>query len=241
MDLLSRFLQLFLPPLCPGCGRILEEGREGVCPACLEGIRWIRSPLCSICGAPFSSQEGGDHPCGSCLTRKNYFTIARALGSYQGTLREAIHRWKYGRKAPLGRLFGVWMAEGFNRFWPSDPPHLILPVPLHRHRLRERGFNQALDLASRVSRRTGIPFERRTLIKCFSTPPQAGLHAADRERAIRGVFRVAHGERIRGKRILLVDDVFTTGATANECARVLLAAGADRVDVFTLAHTPKGT
>ncbi len=162
--------------------------------------------------------------------------MGRALGYYEGPFREAIHRWKYQGKTYLTPLLGEWMARGVFEHWEADGFDLVIPVPLHLHRLRARGFNQALLLAKELGRRTGIPYLKRVLEKSKPTVPQVSLSGAEREKEIRGAFRLSGEERVRGKCILLVDDVFTTGATVNECARILLSGGAKRVDVLTLAH-----
>lgn len=237
--LIERLLQFFLPPQCHCCEKFLEEQEKGICPDCLLKIRWIEPPFCSVCGTPFISKEMGSHPCGACLTKRNYFTMARALGYYEGSLQEAIHQWKYERKITLSPIFGEWMAEGLNRFGDSTPIDLLIPVPLHRQRLRERGFNQALLLVRELSRRTGIPYRKRLLQKKKPTIPQVNLGGREREKGVRGSFHILEKRELEGKSILLVDDVYTTGATVNECSRVLLAGGAVRVDVLTLARAVK--
>jgi ComF family protein len=236
---IERLLQFFLPPQCPCCETVLEEGAKGICPGCLSKIHWIESPFCSVCGAPFISKEISNHPCGACLRKKKYFTMARALGYYGGPLQEAIHRWKYEGKITLNPIFGEWMAEGLHRYWDPHQMDLLIPVPLHRERLRERGFNQALLLVKELSRRTGIPYRTKVLQKMKPTVPQVNLSGAEREKGVRGSFRMVERETLEGKSILLVDDVYTTGATGNECSKVLLAGGAERVDLLTLAHAIK--
>ena len=237
--LFARLLQFFLPSQCLCCEQFLEEKQHGLCSSCFSEVRWIEPPLCTVCGVPFASPEAGEHPCGTCRTKRRYFTTARALGSYQGVLQEAIHRWKYEERMSIARLFGQWMTEGLQRFWGSSFFDLLIPVPLHVSRLRERGFNQALLLADEISHRTGIPCEKRLLLKIKPTVPQIHLSGGEREKGIKGVFRVAQEDRVQKKSILLIDDVFTTGATVNECSKVLLASGAQRVDVLTLAHAVK--
>lgn len=165
--------------------------------------------------------------------------MARALGVYEGSLREAIHRWKYEGKTALTSFFASRMVEGLSRYWDPESFDLLIPVPLHPQRLRERGFNQALLLAKEMSHRTGIPFRKRLLRKSRPTPPQVNLSGGEREKAVRGSFYTTRSEDVKGRSILLVDDVYTTGATVNECARALLKAGAERVDVLTLAHALK--
>lgn len=236
---IERLFQFILPPQCHCCEKFLEEGQQGICPECLSKIRWIEPPFCSICGTPFVSREIGSHLCGTCLTKKRYFIMARALGSYEGALQEAIHRWKYQGKTTLNPIFGDWMAEGLYRYWDPNLIDLLIPVPLHPQRLRERGFNQALLLVKELSRRTGIPYRKRLLQKIRPTLPQVNLSGVEREKGVKGSFTIDGKEETEGKAILLVDDVYTTGATVNECSKVLMAAGAERVDVFTLAHTMK--
>lgn len=165
--------------------------------------------------------------------------MARALGSYEGSLREAIHRWKYQGKTYLTPFLGEWMEEGLRRYWDPEALDLLIPVPLHIERLRDRGFNQALLLVKELSRRTGIPYPLKVLQKRIPTVPQVHLSGAEREKGVRGVFHVKRREKITGKSVLLVDDVYTTGATINECSKVLIAGGAERVDVLTLAHAIK--
>lgn len=165
--------------------------------------------------------------------------MARALGYYEGPLQEAIHRWKYQGRMSLTPFFGEWMAETLQRYWQPSSIDLLIPVPLHRQRLRERGFNQALLLARELSRRTGIPYHKRILQKKRPTLPQINLSGSGREKGVKGVFQVTKKENLKGKWVLLLDDVYTTGATVNECSKVLMAGGAGRVDVFTLAHAIK--
>ncbi len=228
--------QFLLPPQCYCCEAFLPEGQEGFCRGCLSGIHWIEPPFCTRCGIPFVSREDRSHPCGVCLEKPRYFTIGRALGTYEGPLREAIHRWKYEGKGYITPLFGEWMARRFLDHWRTDLFDLLIPVPLHPRRLRERGFNQALLLAEDLGCRLGIPCRKRILQKRESTVPQVRLSGAERESGVRGAFVLRKEEEVEKRRILLVDDVYTTGATVNECAKVLLDGGAERVDVFTVAH-----
>lgn len=235
--LVKSLLQWILPSQCYGCETLLEEGQSGFCPTCLSKLRWIEPPFCTRCGVPFPSRVGENHLCGDCLTRKRYFTIARAIGYYEGSLREVLHRWKYEEKTYLTPFFGEKLEEGFFRYWPHQTFDLIIPVPLHPKRLKERGFNQALLLVKELSRRTRIPYAKRILQKKLPTLPQVLLNGEAREKGVRGSFHIQHPEEIKRKRILLVDDVYTTGATVNECSRLLLKAGAEQIDVLTLAHT----
>jgi ComF family protein len=239
MKFRSTLFQFFLPPQCPCCEKFLEEGRQGFCSDCLSEICWIDPPFCSVCGIPFMSKEIESHPCGACVTGRKYFTMARALGTFDGSLQGAIHHWKYEGKTHLTPFFAEWMAEGLNRYWEPDSLDLLIPVPLHPQRLRQRGFNQALLLVKELSRRTGLPYQKTILQKKKSTIPQVNLSSVEREKGVRGTFHVIGREELLGKSVLLVDDVYTTGATVNECSKVLLRGGAERVDVLTLAHAIK--
>lgn len=234
--LVKSLLQWILPSQCHCCETLLEEGQTGICPTCLSKMRWIEPPFCTRCGVPFLSREGENHLCGGCLTRKRYFTMARAIGTYEGSLREILHRWKYEEKTYLTSFFGEKLEEGFYRYWSRRSFDLMIPVPLHSKRLKERGFNQALLLVKELNRRTQMPYAKRILQKRIPTLPQVLLNGEARETGVRGSFHIQGAEEVRGKRILLVDDVYTTGATVNECSRVLLKAGAQQVDVLTLAH-----
>ena len=239
MKFRSTLIQFLLPPQCPCCEKFLEEGQQGFCANCLSEIRWIEPPFCSVCGIPFISGGTENHPCGGCLTHRKYFTMARALGAYEGSLQEAIHRWKYEGKTYLTPFFAKWMVEGLNRYWEPDSFGLLIPVPLHRQRLRERGFNQILLLVKEISFRTGIPYRKTILQKKKPTIPQVTLSGLEREKGVKGAFHVIGGEELTGKSVLLVDDVYTTGATVNECSKMLRRGGAERVDVLTLAHAIK--
>jgi ComF family protein len=237
--MIERLFQFLLPAQCLCCEKFLDEGRQGICLGCLSEIHWIEPPFCSICGAPFLSKEVRSHSCSNCLTQKRYFTMARALGAYDGSLQETIHRWKYQGKITLTSLFGEWMTEGIYHYWDPTLFDLLIPVPLHPHRLRGRGFNQALLLVKELSRQTGIPYRKRVLQKIKLTIPQVNLSGIERKKEVRGSFHIIGKEELKGKTILLVDDVYTTGATVNECSKVLVAAGAERVDVLTLARALK--
>lgn len=235
-SVLAGLADLVFPPRCVSCDAGMES-RPDLCGDCRAGIRTIRSPLCPICGEPFASEADTDHPCGSCLIRRPPFAAARSLGRYEGTLMALLHRFKYREESSLAGPLGDLLAAGDYPGFRIGDADLVVPVPLHRRRLRERGFNQSLLLARAVGRRHGIPVEARSLRRAVATEPQVSLGRNERERNVRGVFAVEDGARIRDKRILLVDDVYTTGSTLKECARVLLKAGAGEVLVLTLARS----
>jgi ComF family protein len=235
-------LDAIYPPRCRFCKAHLEEGDAACfCPACRRQIRRIGSPLCTACGRPFPGGE--DHRCGDCLLRPPFFARARAWACYSrdpdepDPLREVIQRFKYGRRVSLGKPLGRLMAAGCQALFPAGSLDALVPVPLHPQRLRWRGFNQALLLAREVSRRWGLPLYPFALARTKETLPQTELGEEERKRNVRGAFAVVSRPAVEGKRLLLVDDVYTSGATVNECARALRRGGAEEVSVLTLART----
>jgi ComF family protein len=230
---------LIFPPVCPICQKSLVDTGEDltICSSCRMTMRPLRPPYCLRCGFPLPSGDDTDHLCGRCLKERWYFEVHRASGRYDGALKEAIHRFKYGRAFTLVRVFGDLLQPVLHRLSQDYPVDMMVPVPLHIRRLRERGFNQALLLVRELYKRTGIPYKERVLKKIKDTPVQIALKKQERSRNLKGVFQVEDQEAIQGKAVLLVDDVYTTGATVNECSRALLKAGASRVAVLTVART----
>ncbi|HXG53231.1 MAG TPA: ComF family protein [candidate division Zixibacteria bacterium] len=243
-DRFARLIDWLYPPRCRACReRIRGSDSEYFCVPCRGRIRLIQPPLCTICGRPFPDASGGDHRCGACLARPPRFSRARAWACYpreetdRAPLREVLHRFKYGRKIALGKPLGRLMALGCAGFLAQYASDLIVPVPLHPRRLRWRGFNQSVVLARQVSRVYAVPLDPFALRRVKETPPQTQLSEEERRRNVRGAFAVREGAELEGRRVLLIDDVYTSGATVNECARALLRAGAEEVCVLTLART----
>jgi ComF family protein len=176
------------------------------------------------------------HRCGACVLTPPTYDQARAVGLYTGVLRDLIHALKYQRVYGLVQPLGDLLRQHFSMHWSENPPEALVPVPLHRNRLRTREFDQALALARHVSQSVGIPLWADVLIRHRPTRSQVSLSAAERQRNIRGAFTVQKPQQCPGKALLLIDDVYTTGATVQECARLLRQAGATRVDVYTLAR-----
>ena len=230
-------LDAVLPPRCSGCG-IIVDMPAAVCGSCWSGIGFIGEPLCQCCGRPFEFNVAGRSLCGRCIAEPPVFERARASVLYDDASRGLLLRFKHGDGLHLAPLFGAWLTRtGAVVLAETD---LLIPVPLHRTRLFTRRFNQAAVIALEVGRRAGVPVDVLGLVRARRTPSQGTRTRAGRERNVRGAFRVgpALAARIEGKRVLLVDDVLTTGATVNECARVLGRAGAASVDVLTIARVP---
>jgi ComF family protein len=229
-------MDFMLPPRCLVCGGFLGEDRRSmVCDTCAAGFELLRSPVCARCGRPFVSPYGGDHLCGACLTAPPIFDRARSAAVYGGVMREAIHLFKYRHRTALARpLAGILAAAG-----DIGSYDLLVPVPLHRRRLRRRGYNQALLLARELGRRCRVPVAVHGLQRIKRTRPQTSLTADERRRNVRGAV-VCRGALFRNSRVLVIDDVYTSGSTVNECARVLKHSGAAVVDVLTLARVQPG-
>lgn len=234
---LFRLLDLFFPPLCHHCRSFIPHaGWVHVCPACLATSRPVEPPLCSICGVPFPQQSGIDHPCGPCLADPPPFAAARAAFLYEGAIRDLIHRFKYDGVVQLRRPLALLMADRLAPLTAEKVPDLLVPVPLHVRRLRQRGFNQAVLLGELLSREWQVPLDRRTVRRTRWTEPQVNLTAKERLANVRGAFTVTDRTRVAGLRVMLVDDVLTTGSTLAECSRVLLRAGAAEVCAVTVAR-----
>jgi ComF family protein len=217
-----------------------------LCPSCRRGCFPLGAALCRQCGAGFESGQTDDRLCGDCLSAPKHFARARAAGVYDQTLRILIHNLKYRGRLQLAEPLGALLHDACKRWWRPGTIDLLVPVPLHAKRLRERGFNQSNVLIrgwQRFERRcdgawTRVPVLGRTLVRCRSTQPQTGLGRGAREDNIHGAFKLTRPREVELKRVLLLDDVYTTGSTVNECARTLLRGGAASVGVLTLARAP---
>jgi ComF family protein len=239
-EVLRDLADVLFPPRCHSCRTVAEKLTNDLfCPACEEKIRYIRTPLCPACGIPYDDSEGSDHLCGDCLTAPKPFAVARSVAAFDGVLLEAIHAFKYHNKTGMGTGLGRMMTSDSYTGMDMQDYTIIMPVPLHIRRLRERGFNQSLLLAKVLSASYAIPLDFITLRRERDTPPQTMMGRKERQANIKGAFGVTDKERVRKQRVLLIDDVYTTGSTLAECARVLLNCGAAQVGVLTLARAIK--
>lgn len=230
-----RLLDLVLPVQCQACRSLIPSapGRpRWFCDPCWTAIPLFTGPACSRCGRPFES--GPDHPCAACEARPPAFDRAVAAGPYDGVLAQAICLFKYQQKTALARRLGGLLVT---RLADLARPDVVIPVPLHPRRLRLREFNQSLLLAQEVGRAADLPLDYQAVVRVGWAPPQVEVSGADRLTNVRGAFAVRDPSAVAERSVLLVDDVFTTGATVNECAKVVRQAGAVRVDVLTVART----
>ena len=215
-----------------------------LCSTCLTGFLPVASPLCSVCGFMFTSREGEDHVCGDCLEFPKKFKTARSTGVYDRAFMDVIYCFKYKGKIQLARPLGMLLFFVLVNNWSQNSIDLVLPVPLHPKKIRSRGFNQAFllvrDWAHMAAKfQIELPFKKidhTLLVRNKWTEQQTGLGREKRISNVNNVFALDDRTTISDKKILLVDDVYTTGATVNECANVLIKGGARHVNVLTLAR-----
>ncbi|MDP8243887.1 MAG: ComF family protein [Candidatus Hinthialibacter antarcticus] len=233
--LFQTLIDLIYPPVCAGCGGEVAGTGPPVCEACLLSAPRIEKPLCQTCGAP------GENPhakhCPECPEKAHYHR-ARAVLDYQDkTVKKLIQGLKFHYQTGLAVPLGDLMLEGFNQYFKDEQYDAIVPVPLHRKRKRQREFNQATLLAQAIQREHNLPMIENAVMRIRHTKPQTSMTPLKRKTNVLGAFAVKDASVIQGAQLLLVDDIYTTGSTTNEIARVLIEAGAKHVDVLTLSRS----
>jgi ComF family protein len=233
-------LDLLYPPVCLAC-RCAIGAHGGLCPACWSAMRFIERPYCERLGTPFetdlATSESGRFLSSAAVVDPPVFARARAVVRFEeGPARLLVHRLKYGDRGELAAPMGRWMTRAGAEL--LDEADVLIPVPLHRLRLAHRRFNQSAALARAIAQESGVPLRCDLLTRPKPTPPQVGLTRRLRARNMQGAFAVAEEKRIEigGRRVVLVDDVMTSGATLNAASRVLLRAGAKQVDALVFAR-----
>lgn len=237
----AALVDLLLPPRCPGCGMIVA-GQDRFCSDCWCQLDFLVPPACACCDLPLPSVAGADALCGACIASPPPFARAVAPLAYGDKARGVVMRLKYGRRIGAARLMADLMAMRLGERDPSVGPPLLVPVPLHRWRIWSRGINQSALIARHLGERFGWPVDVDALLRIRRTAPLRGLGKQARAKEVGSAFAVPPDarDRIAGRCALLVDDVFTSGATASACARALKRGGAARVEVVAFARVLDG-
>lgn len=240
MNILKFFINMLLPPRCIKCGEILHE-HNGLCAECFAKIDFISEPLCYCCGRPFTDITGIKYAkkqiCGNCAKEKKHlFEMQRSAFVYDDNSKNLIIDFKFHDKTVSAEVLANMLFVAGKDIWTENPDYL-LPVPLHKKRLHERRYNQAALLCKYLSKRTMIETDYFSLQRVLNTIPQVSLTGEKRHNNLKNAFELKNSEKFKGKSVVIVDDVKTTGSTLNECAKVLRKAGVKNIYSLTLAQT----
>jgi len=230
-------LNLVFPIYCQGCSvKLNYDNKKYLCSSCIKKIKLNLRPFCIRCGRHLNGDAEIETICADCINRTYSFNKAWQCCEYEGLAKELIHKFKYNKKLFLKDAL-VDILYNFSRSYIDiDTIDAIISTPMHRSNFRKRGFNQAALLSGNLSKILAVPYLKNALIKTKNTKKQITLNRKERLKNIKDCFCAVKGLNLNKRRLLLIDDVFTTGATANECSKVLMAAGAKSVSVLTVAR-----
>ncbi|MBR1826037.1 MAG: ComF family protein [Alphaproteobacteria bacterium] len=240
MSFLKNLLNILLPPRCLKCGKILST-RNGLCAECFNKIHFISAPMCHCCGRPFTNTDNlkftAKQLCGECLKKKKFlFALQRSAFLYDDESKNLILDLKFRDKTSYAETLANFLYTAGADIWKQNPD-IIIPVPIHRKRLLKRRYNQCALLANRLSEKIGIPVDYHSLIRTRNTVPQVELSGKARRTNLKHAFEAKFPQNIKDRKVVLIDDVSTTGSTLNECGKVLHKAGAAEIYALTLART----
>lgn len=235
MNALAKTLDVVFPSQCLVC-RVRVSQHGTLCTGCWSNISFISAPYCGCCGLPFEYDMGEDALCGECIKERPPYSRARSALCYDEHSSQLITALKFGDQLHLAKIYGAWLDKAAKELIHNSD--VIIPVPLHWRRFLKRRYNQSALLAQALAKETGLPVLENGLIRRKHTTPQTGLTKNQRQKNVRGAFKLneKHRGTIKGKSVLLVDDVLTTGSTIAYCSKTLLKSGASNVNVLTLAR-----
>lgn len=229
--LLRLLIETLYPPRCAICRAAGFNGMD-ICAGCYRDLPWIASS-CEMCALPLAHDAASDILCGRCQIKAPRFDSSLSLFRYEASAMKLVQQLKFNQKLAVSRLLGQMLLQKIVE-QQIVQPECIVPVPLYRRRLRQRGFNQSIELARPLAKALGIPIDTRSVVRARDTRPQTGLDRDSRRKNIKGAFEIlippSHSH------VAIIDDVVTTGSTANELARILKRAGVKRVDVWSIAR-----
>ncbi len=240
MSILSFFINLLLPPRCIKCGKILSE-HNGLCPECFKKITFISEPYCYLCGHPFADSANikfaKKQICGNCAKEKKHlFVMQRSAFIYDDDSKQLVIDFKFHDKTVAAEVLANMLFVAGKDIWAENPDYLI-PVPLHKKRLHVRRYNQSALLCKYLSKKSLVEVDYFSLERVLNTVPQVSLIGAKRRNNLKKAFALNNTEKFKGKKVVLIDDVKTTGSTLMECAKVLHKAGVKEIYSLTLAQT----
>lgn len=229
-----KIVDFALPLRCPGCG-VITQGAHSFCLQCWQSLTFLGDPSCARCGLPFEYDSGEGAECGACLAEPPSFDRLRAAVAYGPVARKVALKLKYSGRPAVAETLAHFMQR---HLAGEDAAAILVPVPLHRWRIWKRGYNQSALIAQALERRSGLAADLDLLRRIKPTPPLKGMSRRERALAVRGAFAMRDGARalIDGRTLVLVDDVYTSGATANACARLLKRSGAGAVNIICWAR-----
>ena len=224
-------LDVLFPRRCPLCDEVIAPDRE-LCPGCTGKVELVKEPVCKQCGKPMENDR--KEYCGDCGRKKHSFDVGKAVFVYQGALQRSLYRFKYANRREYAAFYGKAAYEQYGRWISMLGIEAIIPVPLHRKRRRERGYNQAELFAEEIGRRTEKKKKKKLLIRCINTRPQKELDDRERKKNLKKAFIFAQNI-VQLRKVLLVDDIYTTGSTVDAAAECLKKSGIQKVYVLCIS------
>lgn len=227
----NKVLDLFYPPRCPICDKILPQGSGHICGNCRRGLPYLSEPICKKCGKPLQREE--QEYCETCEQETHDFICGRAIFLYEGAFRQSVQRMKFKNRREYLDFYSEEMVREGEKYLRNWQPRTIIPIPMNARKRRERGFDQSFLLAKKVSRLSGIPMMENRLIRWRYTLPQKELNAKERRNNLKDAFKLREGVQIQ-EPVLLIDDIYTTGATIDAACRTLKKSGIHRIYFLSL-------